>query len=96
MNQNRSRYVELSYELPPGLVLSNGSKSPGHGLLWFAVLCEADSPRDAVIVAKGKLTAAHPEATKVEEWMQRVVTLRRYQAIESRMTAETWKGWTSS
>lgn len=76
------RYVELTYR-------EGGSDE----VQFRAHVVEAGSPRDAVEEATRNLKAAHPRATEVEEFMQRVVTPGKAESIRRKMGEGTWTGW---
>jgi hypothetical protein len=75
------RYVELSYELPDG-------KTD-----FFATVGRTESPNVALLTAVEMCKMQHPDATSIEEFVLRVVTPERAQAISMLMEAGQWQGW---
>ena len=63
------RYVEVSYELP--------DKDQTQ---FFATVDESESPNVALLTAIEMCVRRHPEATEIEEFMQRVITPERSRA----------------
>jgi hypothetical protein len=78
----KHRYVELTYRLP-------GDRTEH----WMAVLTEAGSPKDALVKAIAEVKAQHPEARRIEEFMQRTITPKKARAIAVQFTDGTWPGW---
>lgn len=79
----KTRYVEMAYDLPR----HKNSK-------FRACIVEAASPRKAVEMATEELMQAHPRATHVHEFMQRVITPERAVKIRKQFENGTWEGWT--
>ena len=76
------RYVEVSYELP--------DKDQTQ---FFATVDESESPNVALLTAIEMCVRRHPEATEIEEFMQRVITPERAEQIKAQFEAGTWNGW---
>jgi hypothetical protein len=75
------RYVELSWVNPDGKTI-------------FTCLFVNDMrPNRALEHAKQLHREAHPEATEVEEWLQRKISRRTADRIRRRMEAGEWQGW---
>lgn len=79
----QNRYVEVTYKL------SDTGDKPH----FRAVIIEADSPRAASIEAKRNTMRQHPDATEIEEFMQRTVSDEKAREIKDRMNNNTWEGW---
>lgn len=75
------RYVEVSYDL--------GEDTSR----FMAVLTVADSPEQAVEDAAAHVRRRHPDATNIEEFMQRTVTEDKVAAIRRQFDNRTWEGW---
>lgn len=59
----------------------------------FCVLVSAAPPQQATEPATAEVRSAHPAATDIAEWLQRVGTPTTAGRIRSQMDAGTWPGW---
>jgi hypothetical protein len=78
----KTRYVEMAYDLPR----HKNSR-------FRCCIVQASSPRKAVEMATEELMYAHPRATHVHEFMQRVVTPQMAAKIRKQFDDGTWEGW---
>jgi hypothetical protein len=76
------RYIELTYALPGAPALQ-----------WRAAVLSAPTPNKAVAAARADLLRDHPQASDVEEYMQRKLTPESAAEIAGQMRAGTWEGW---
>jgi hypothetical protein len=76
------RYIELTYELP-------GAEREQ----WRAAVIQAGSPDKAFERAKADTVVAHPDATNVQEFLQRTLTRVKADKILAQFLAGTWEGW---
>lgn len=76
------RYVELSYELPDK-----------ENTQFYATVGETESPNVAVLTAIEMCKQRHPDATEIEEFMQRVITPAKAEEIQAQFANKTWAGW---
>lgn len=80
--KTQDRYVEVSYKLP------------GDDEAKFrAMVTVAESPNQAVVNARADTLRAHPDATEVEEFMQRAMTPDKAERVREQIAAGTWEGW---
>lgn len=78
----KHRYVEVSYRMPGD-----------DDWRFRAFVLEAETPNKAAAEAKRETRIRHPQATEVDEFMQRTITPERAEEILREFRAGTWAGW---
>lgn len=78
----KDRYVELTYLLP-------GEQQ----CRFYAIVLQAKTPTDALEQAIEDCQRKHPDASNIEEFMQRIISERKARKIRDKMIAGTWSGW---
>lgn len=77
----KHRYVEMTYDTPSEVTR------------FMAVLVESKSPAEAVKDAEEHVRRHHPDATNIEEFMQRTVSPEKAEKILKSFNNKTWEGW---
>lgn len=81
-NRMKYRYLEVTYYLPDDEMCH-----------FYAVVTVADTPTRALEFAIEDCQRAHPDAKRIEEFMQRIISEEKSVKIKRKMKDGTWEGW---
>lgn len=80
MARSSWRYIEVSFD------------EPGEDTMFRAHVVWADSPEEAMVMARASTLAAHPYADNIELYRHQTVTPQKAEKIRAQMRDGSWSG----